>query len=507
MTVVSRAQVSAIERLVMPGPVTEAHADIESECASCHVRFSRGQQRELCMDCHENIASDLEAKSGFHGRSPAVGQGRCVDCHTEHEGRGADIVGLVPTAFDHELTDFPLRDSHRDEPCESCHADGKAFHEAPTDCYGCHAEDDRHMGNLGRGCADCHSETHWSDARFDHESTGYSLTGAHADVSCSGCHVAERYQDTPTRCAACHRQDDVHEGANGEGCQSCHTTADWSEVLFDHLESTGFALAGGHSGLMCEDCHQGNKLEENTPTQCHGCHADDDVHEGTNGTACADCHAATDWKDVRFDHADTGFALNGAHADLMCAQCHTAPVDAYTPPSDCHGCHAADDPHRSQLGEDCAACHGETGWTEDLRFDHDLAAFPLLGKHAQVDCDGCHETEAFLDAPGQCIDCHSDDDAHRGGLGPACEDCHNPVDWLLWQFDHGKQTRFVLDGAHAGLACEGCHRKPVSSAADIAVPMTCGSCHRGDDVHRGAFGSDCADCHATESFEEVRAVR
>jgi hypothetical protein len=33
--------------------------------------------------------------------------------------------------------------------------------------------------------------------------------------------------------------------------------------------------------------------------------------------------------------------------------------------------------------------------------------------------------------------------------------------------------------------------------------MSCGSCHRSDDVHSGAFGADCELCHSTSAFVEL----
>ena len=91
----AEAQFEALERLVLPGPVISAHAEYENQCESCHVRFSRQQQRDLCLDCHEEIADDLDAGTGFHALSPEVtGEPRCASCHTEHEGRDADVLGL-----------------------------------------------------------------------------------------------------------------------------------------------------------------------------------------------------------------------------------------------------------------------------------------------------------------------------------------------------------------------------------------------------------------------------
>jgi hypothetical protein len=166
-----------------------------------------------------------------------------------------------------------------------------------------------------------------------------------------------------------------------------------------------------------------------------------------------------------------------------------------------------DDPHAGQLGETCDGCHSDTEptWSSGVRFDHDLASFPLLGKHDALVCDDCHATPAFHDADDECIACHAADDVHERRLGNDCAQCHNPNDWLAWVFDHGAQTDFALTGAHDGLSCQACHREPVTDA--IVLDTTCAACHRRDDVHRGEFGQDCGQCHTTESFDELRELR
>ena len=50
-----------IESLVMPGDVVSGHADIEENCKGCHKRFDRKAQRDLCLDCHEDVAGDEQA--------------------------------------------------------------------------------------------------------------------------------------------------------------------------------------------------------------------------------------------------------------------------------------------------------------------------------------------------------------------------------------------------------------------------------------------------------------
>jgi hypothetical protein len=216
----------------------------------------------------------------------------------------------------------------------------------------------------------------------------------------------------------------------------------------------------------------------------------------------------TTWPEVTFDHArDTELALRGAHAALACGSCHVEPVAVALPAKDCFGCHGGDDPHGAQLGRNCESCHGEVSWQRDVRFDHDLSRFPLLGRHRELVCDDCHATPAFQDAGEACVDCHVDEDVHMRRLGADCALCHAPNDWRNWLFDHDAQTAFALDGAHRDLDCLGCHREPVAAASAISLSTSCGGCHRKDDVHRGAFGPRCEQCHTTESFGSLREGR
>jgi len=46
-----------VETLVMPGPVTAAHAKFETECRKCHELFSRASQNQLCLSCHKDVAA------------------------------------------------------------------------------------------------------------------------------------------------------------------------------------------------------------------------------------------------------------------------------------------------------------------------------------------------------------------------------------------------------------------------------------------------------------------
>lgn len=499
----SRAEAQAFnfERLVMPGPVIEAHASVEESCDSCHVDTQGDSQDLLCGSCHTNVEQDRGSARGFHGLHPQASTEQCFSCHQEHEGRDADIVQFDTAAFDHSFTNLPLVGEHAGVECVNCHVEDSAYRTASAQCSTCHSDDDVHMGVLGTTCSDCHSALGWPEVEFDHSTTMFPLRAAHEQAQCVDCHRNQTFVGTPLRCASCHRDDDVHEGRNGTECASCHNDASWMATDFNHWMVSGFALEGRHANASCQSCHTSD-LTSALPQTCIGCHAERDVHEGLLGENCASCHAPNEWSATGFDHlSNTGFALTGAHADAGCVDCHSESVE-FALPSDCAGCHQPD-PHMNQLGTDCAGCHGDIAWTEQVLFDHGLAEFPLIGLHAQAQCADCHATPAFHDAGENCVDCHAEADYHDGSLGEACADCHSPVGWQAWRFDHNAVSDFPLTGAHSQLGCANCHQDELGSM--LAAGTTCASCHRHEDAHDGRFGTDCGSCHTTDAF--VAGVR
>ena len=488
------------EKMVMPGPLVEAHAEHESECSSCHQAFKAEAQRTLCLDCHEEVAADLTAREGFHSRHPLASTGQCRSCHGDHRGRDADIRGLTEATFDHAQTDYALLGAHQSATCQSCHVPDVARRDAPLDCVGCHRDDDAHDGALSEDCGKCHDEVVWTTTRFDHDETDYPLTGAHQTATCGGCHAGDRYKDTPRDCISCHAIDDAHSGRFGSDCGDCHTTKVWRQEGFDHQRESGFPLVGAHAEATCVTCHRQAPGERKLPENCSGCHASEDVHAGRFGVACGDCHAPRKWAEIRFDHGKrTEFPLRGAHQRASCDACHSESVKKSDMDTSCIGCHRSDDVHRSTLGTDCASCHDERSFTSGVAFDHDLTKFPLLGLHAMAPCESCHTSHDFQRADVACYACHQPDDKHERTLGNTCNRCHNPNGWRVWRFDHGQSTDFALDGAHENLECGACHRQPMS--LEYQMPQSCIGCHASDDAHRGGFGRECDDCHTSRAWK------
>lgn len=490
------------ETLLMPGKLSAAHAKFEEDCKQCHDRSNRARQPQLCLACHKDVAADVSAKSGFHGRLGGAESLQCRACHSEHLGREADIVKFSREQFNHERTDFALHGAHAALTCDSCHVKGKRFSQAPSDCLSCHRKQEPHEGKLGRDCASCHDPVAWRHINFDHGKTSFPLRDKHQDVACFACHFGNRYKDTPQQCVSCHAPDDVHHGERGPKCADCHTTAGWKTAKFDHAKETGYALEGVHAHLDCQDCHRSGNLKDKLPRECVGCHQGQDSHAGRFGKDCGKCHGNEKWQQSTFDHTrDTRWALLGKHSKVDCHACHTAVVATQKLVTDCLSCHRASDVHSGKLGTGCDQCHTPDGWRDSVSFDHDLTNYPLVGLHVAVPCEQCHVTRQYRDTGRECIACHKNDDVHKGSLGKECTRCHSPNGWRIWEFDHGKETGFALTGAHRKLACAGCHRQP---ADVVKLNPDCVACHAQDDVHLGQFGRQCQRCHSTVTFKGAR---
>jgi hypothetical protein len=557
----------SLEGVLMPGKVISGHAKLEGECSQCHVRFDRAAQDRLCLDCHKDVAADVGRKQGYHGHIEArpcrachtEHKGReaniaplgrfdhkladfplrgahaspkleckschnvrakyrdapsdCVACHKKddkHKGslgpKCADChseANWKQTRFDHSKTRFPLLGKHTAVECKACHKSTN-FKEAPMACIGCHKKDDQHKGRFGEKCETCHSAKTWKETTFNHDTqTKYPLRGKHKQIKCESCHTGDLYRDKlQSSCVACHKKDDKHKGTLGTSCADCHNEASWKQTRFDHSK-TRFPLLGKHAAVECKACHKSNVFKE-APMACIGCHKKDDQHKGRFGEKCETCHSAKTWKESTFNHdTQTKYPLRGKHKQIKCESCHTGDLYRDKLQSSCVACHKKDDTHKGTLGEKCDSCHVEQNWKK-TSFDHSRTEFPLLGRHAMVECKSCHSSARYKDAKRECVACHAKDDVHKRRLGPKCETCHNARDWKAWDFNHDRKTRFPLDGGHRKLDCYACHRSATNTAPTLGT--SCVSCHAADDVHDGSFGRQCERCHVTSSFKQVKAL-
>ena len=144
----------------------------------------------------------------------------------------------------------------------------------------------------------------------------------------------------------------AHESLSGSTqCSSCHK------------------VGAGAAVLKCQECHTeiAQELAQN-----RGLHS-----RFANKADCAKCHSEHNGEDFplihwipslkSFDHAQTGYTLQGKHAGIDCSKCHMpARIQATTRPlikmkdlsrtflglsQDCVSCH--EDVHHGQLGQNC----------------------------------------------------------------------------------------------------------------------------------------------------------
>ena len=317
----------------------------KADCRTCHVGGQLTGLPMTCAGCHKTE----DVHKGKFGA-------KCQDCHKEDGWRNL--------LFDHDKTDFPLREAHAKIACDACHKDDEFKAKLPLTCIGCHKKDDVHEDRLGQECASCHNEATWKKAtKFDHEKTDFPLRGAHGKIACDACHKDKVFKvKLPLTCIGCHRKDDVHKGQFGAKCDSCHNEVNWKTVTkFDH-DKTRFPLVGRHKPVPCADCHKEKDFKK-TPMLCQSCHKDT-FHKGRLGPECGQCHNPNGWLRSSFNHdTQTRFPLTGAHVGLDCHECHNKPVNG--PPTldlVCGTCHHKDDVHRGSFGQECQRCHSTRTW-------------------------------------------------------------------------------------------------------------------------------------------------
>lgn len=438
------------------------------DCRACHqevlepkfvVRTAKGDHAPLRF--HTYLGLD-QTCSECHTDPHANGAANCRDCH------GQESFG--PPVFDHG-EHLPLAHGHADLDCRRCHeisAPRSERTEFPypfeqtkgNTCSTCH--ETPHRTDFGEDCSACHpvGPDHWQGALASmtierHEQTGFSLHGAHETVDCSKCHTphqpygerhpdpaAPGYQRHRDTCEGCH--EDVHRGqfeGRYDGCIACHQTHDFEPTRFSHaMHAEVFALRGAHAGVDCESCHRdvsshGARIFAGTSHACRDCH--EDPHAGqfaeeVRSGDCTACHTmgAETFQVARFDHAKrTGYPLTGAHAF-----------------------------------QDCSACHVETTVT----LPNGELQLARLFRGTSTACSSCHEDE------------------HRGQFEAyaGCDDCHVSTSrWNVIRFDHNRQSRFQLTGAHALIDCRHCHPSESVPGTDETMlrfrplQLECRQCH------------------------------
>ncbi|MFQ5500338.1 MAG: hypothetical protein ACE5FH_11775, partial [Candidatus Zixiibacteriota bacterium] len=225
---------------------------------------------------------------------------------------------------------------------------------------------------------------------------------------------------------------------------------------------------------------------------------------------CEVCHTTASFRDVQFDHATTDFPLENRHQLEGCRTCHNL-EDFSGTSSECSACHT--DVHESRLGFDCNRCHQSRGWSVfDVETIHLETNFPILGRHAMVDCQSCHQGMPQSDMSfntTRCVGCHqseylsvSSPNHVTAGFSTECMDCHQMNGWKPAMMDNHDVFFPIFSGEHRGSwnDCSTCHTQD-----NTFQVFTCLVCHehaqtKMDGGHQGILGyayssPDCYFCH------------
>jgi hypothetical protein len=388
-------------------------AHTTAACRACHQSLDFKGTPNTCVSCH------LDAHRGELGAD-------CARCHTTRS-----FIDRGAMARAHQLTRFPLVGAHVATDCASCHVPTEQGHlqfvSRSTDCVSCHRQNyltakapapDHVQLNFPLDCSQCHSSTAWSPSRFNHNASGFPLTGMHAHTGCEKCHTAFKFQ-TPlsTECMGCHLDKfnataaPPHASSGfGTDCVLCHNTTDWN-AAFDHSKSQ-FTLTGAHRATTCAQCHQ-DGVYKGKPTACANCHQLDyntalnPVHTLPSFVVtCAACHTTAAWLPSTFRHSSTAFQLTGMHITTACDKCHINGMYKGTQGTltTCQLCHLTDytmatNPSHTQYSwpQTCITCH--SGSTNTVAWDAGVtlptqyhSMFSPSHQRANNVCSTCHVT-------------------------------------------------------------------------------------------------------------------
>ncbi len=496
------------------------------ECTQCHVKPVFTNAGKNCQDCHTDV----------HQRKMGT---NCAQCHTVQGWNTA-----VQQVKEHQNR-FPLLGAHAAVQCEDCHKGAAVgqFKGLSTACVSCHRADFQKTTNpnhvtsqFPQNCQMCHTFDSWIGATFNHAGppANFPLTGAHATIACTTCHINNNYNLTtpPNACgnSGCHlttwqqTTNPKHSAAPTvfpvANCSTCHTTTTWTTATFDH-STTGFPLTNSHqlapAGKVtaCTDCHINNNYNLTTPPNAcgnSGCHlttwqqTTNPVHSSAGApfaaANCSTCHNTIAWTTAAFDHSTTGWPLTGSHQMSpagkvnACTDCHVSNNYTFTSANtDCYGCHKTAWQSTTTLGGSvpnhvaanfptpmCLSCHDTVLWS-DGKFDHSTTGFPLQGPHMLPPRSTV--TGAIGAMVNACTDCHMGGNYTTGYPTTDCYGCH--------------QTYFINAQAYG---------TNVPNHVAASYPTTCITCHTTwvTTAWLGAvfnhtffriphYGSVCTDCH------------
>ena len=192
-------------------PLKGAH--FATPCFACHVderkkKWSFSNLGATCIDCHQDFHKGYISEKYYPTK-------RCETCHIN------DTWATV--TFNHSLTKWPLKGSHKNVDCRNCHFEisdkntltTQTFKGLKTTCVQCH--ENKHGDTFAihgiTDCKRCHVTDSWFPKKFNHNKTSFPLKGRHKEIECKECHTSSIkngktkivYKIKKFQCIDCHQ--------------------------------------------------------------------------------------------------------------------------------------------------------------------------------------------------------------------------------------------------------------------------------------------------------------
>lgn len=393
------------DELWTSGPLSQTHKSLENNCQACHVKAGESVRDEACVTCHETVHDHADAKKLLDSRGSlglvggtkqlvgglfGIKPGRCVECHTEHQG----------------TTAMPVTDERF---CTNCHTGMSGRIQTSlkdtSDFGDNHPQFEptiRFIGGTGqpefrRVSLDAKPKE-FSGLKFPHDMHLSKTNGVAQMAKRLG--EGEGYRDygKPLECANCHTPNAT--GASFVAvemeptCGACHA------LDFDQVDGTVRTLPHGQPEQVIADIRafyragaprpgafQGIKRRRpgdfDTPIErinfaqtsaMHIGNADQAVRSVfSKGGLCFDCHTvqATGNPVTPYDvtpvnlatrYMKKGWFDHAAHSSEKCESCHAVEKSASSADvnlpnlANCQTCHGSQDA-KKEVPSACAMCH------------------------------------------------------------------------------------------------------------------------------------------------------
>ncbi len=384
------------------GKLSRAHKPLENNCQACHVKAGESVRDSACIACHTTVhdhgdPAKLSAAKGpvglvtgtkqFVGGFFGIKPGRCVVCHTEHQGESA----------------MPVTDERF---CTTCH-DGmssriKTALKDASDFDEHHPQFAPTIRSLGVNGVPMFSRVsldqnpkEFNGLKFPHDIHLSKTNGVAQMAKTLG--KAEGY-GAPLDCASCHVRDAT--GASfatvkmEPACGACHSLAfdkvgdtvrtlrhgDPAQVIADirafyRAGAPHAPMLGGMERRRPGDFMATTQRANVAPTSAlHVGNADQAIRSVfSKGGACFDCHVvrgtgnpATPFAvapvQLASRYLKKGWFDHSAHETESCTSCHAVNLsrsanDVNLPKlATCQECHGSQDAHK-EVPSSCALCH------------------------------------------------------------------------------------------------------------------------------------------------------